>query len=126
MNLQEFVAATLEQVIVGVDQAKLSLMKRTDRSGESLPAHIAPKGIFRDAKGNLEYTPGDDSQLPLLVEFDVAVKMKPAIDEFLKQPMRERATWKETREGLLQLADEIRSLRERLAPSPSAGAEVRA
>ncbi len=60
------------------------------------------------------------------VEFDVAFKMKPAISEFLKQPMKERATWKETREGLLQLADEIRSLRERLAPSPSAGAEVRA
>ena len=59
------------------------------------------------------------------VEFDVAVKMKPAISEFLKQPMRERATWKETREGLLKLADEIRSLRERLAPSSSAGAEVR-
>jgi FliI/YscN family ATPase len=47
------------------------------------------------------------------VEFDVAVQTKPAIESFLAQSMTDRAAWRETREGLLHLAAEIRSVRER-------------
>lgn len=48
------------------------------------------------------------------VEFDVAVKMKPAIDDFLRQPVEEQALMCETRERLLNLATEIRTLRRQL------------
>ena len=58
------------------------------------------------------YTPGTN------VDFDVAVKMKPAIDEFLQQAIRERAEWSVTRDGLISLAAEIESAREQLATEP--------
>ena len=58
------------------------------------------------------YTPGTN------VDFDVAVKMKPAIDEFLQQAIRERAEWSGTRDGLISLAAEIESAREQLATEP--------
>ena len=58
------------------------------------------------------------------VEFDVAVKMKPAIDEFLQQPIEEKAVVTETRGSLLKLASEIETLREKLA-SGTSGAVVR-
>ena len=45
------------------------------------------------------------------VEFDVAVKMKPAIDEFLTQSVRDRAELNESRERLLELAGAIETLR---------------
>ncbi len=49
------------------------------------------------------------------VEFDVAVKMKPAIDEFLQQGIQERATYRDTRDRLVALAAETESLRQELA-----------
>lgn len=61
------------------------------------------------------YSPGSN------VEFDVAVEMKPAIDDMLRQGMKEVAQWSATRKLLIELADEARSLRtkltERTAPT---------
>lgn len=48
------------------------------------------------------------------VEFDVAVQMKPAIDEFLQQRIAERAEFKATRQGLLDLAAQIAAARKLL------------
>jgi FliI/YscN family ATPase len=45
------------------------------------------------------------------VEFDVAVQMKPAIDEFLRQSIEQRVTLPETRERLLALASDIEATR---------------
>lgn len=45
------------------------------------------------------------------VEFDVAVKMKPVIDEFLRQAIDERAVLMDTRERLVSLASEIEKVR---------------
>ncbi|MGB2987053.1 MAG: FliI/YscN family ATPase [Phycisphaerae bacterium] len=56
------------------------------------------------------------------VEFDVAVEMKPAIDEFLQQAIRERSDFDATRGRLLSLAADIEKLRERLASQASAAA----
>ncbi|MBU0717082.1 MAG: FliI/YscN family ATPase [Planctomycetes bacterium] len=59
------------------------------------------------------------------VEFDVAVKMKPAIDEFLRQAITERADFKATREGLLKVAGDIRDVRKELAARrPSQAAKL--
>jgi FliI/YscN family ATPase len=58
------------------------------------------------------YTPGTN------VDFDVAVKMKPAVDEFLRQGIPERAEWSETRDRLVALAAEIESVRAQLASGP--------
>jgi flagellar biosynthesis/type III secretory pathway ATPase len=60
------------------------------------------------------------------VEFDVAVKMKPAIDAFLQQAIDERAKFDETREGLVRLASEIEAIRDTLASGNSATAAVAA
>lgn len=49
------------------------------------------------------------------VEFDVAVKMKPAIDEFLQQKIQERATYRDTCDRLIALAAEAESLRQALS-----------
>ena len=49
------------------------------------------------------------------VDFDVAVKMKPAIDDFLQQTTAERAEFRATHERLLALAGKISALREQLA-----------
>lgn len=49
------------------------------------------------------------------VEFDVAVKMKPAIDEFLRQEIGECAEFTETRDRLVELGTEIEALREQLS-----------
>ncbi|MBI4717330.1 MAG: FliI/YscN family ATPase [Planctomycetes bacterium] len=48
------------------------------------------------------------------VEFDVAVKMKPAVDEFLRQAIEDHAAWASSREKLLELAQSIRATREQL------------
>jgi flagellum-specific ATP synthase len=48
------------------------------------------------------------------VEFDVAVRMKPAIDEFLQQAMTERADFRATRDRLTGLAEQIQTLRGQL------------
>lgn len=47
-------------------------------------------------------------------EFDVAVKVKPAIDVFLQQAIHERESWEEARSGVVRLAKEIRELQARL------------
>ncbi len=49
------------------------------------------------------------------VEFDVAVKMKPAIDQFLVQGMHERAGLAGTCEGLIELAKQIDNVRDRFS-----------
>jgi flagellum-specific ATP synthase len=48
------------------------------------------------------------------VEFDVAVKMKPAIDEFLQQAIIERAVFNDTRDRLVTLASRIEDVRKKL------------
>ncbi len=55
------------------------------------------------------YAPGAN------VEFDVAVKMKPAIDEFLRQPVAEPADFDASVEQLIVLATEADEARERFA-----------
>ncbi|MFQ5589954.1 MAG: FliI/YscN family ATPase [Phycisphaerae bacterium] len=60
------------------------------------------------------YSPGSN------VEFDVAVKMKPAIEEFLQQGIEERATYGDTRDRLVALAAEIEEVREKLSGGSSA------
>ncbi len=54
------------------------------------------------------------------IEFDVAVKMKPGIDEFLRQTIEERASFDKTRDHLLDLATRIRTVRERLTSKQAA------
>ncbi len=56
------------------------------------------------------------------VEFDVAVKMKPVIDDFLQQPIHERAAFDQTRDRLCDLAGQIQTLREQLGSESSAAA----
>ena len=55
------------------------------------------------------------------VEFDVAVSMKPAIDDFLRQPIDERAAFSEVREGLVALAAAIDRRRESLSAKAPGG-----
>jgi len=52
------------------------------------------------------------------LEFDIAVKMKPAIDVFLRQSMTERADFAATRMRLVELAAEVESLRSKLRAEP--------
>ncbi len=59
------------------------------------------------------YAPGAN------VEFDVAVKMKPAIDLFLQQRVQERAGFADTRRLLVELARQMAVLREQLGKSGS-------
>lgn len=58
------------------------------------------------------------------VEFDTAVRMKPAIDEFLQQSMTDRADFDDTRRRLVELADKIEAARKQLtsAKAQSVGA----
>lgn len=58
------------------------------------------------------YVPGAN------VDNDLAVAMKPRVDEFLRQTMEERAVWPDTVERLGKLYDEIRRTREKLTPAP--------
>jgi flagellum-specific ATP synthase len=51
-------------------------------------------------------------------EFDLAVQMKPRIDELLKQGIRERAPFAESGDKLLALNEEIASLQKRLEARP--------
>ncbi len=51
------------------------------------------------------------------LEFDVAVRMKPAIDKFLKQDMNEQSDFGVTRGRLLDLVAAIASTRKELSPS---------
>ncbi|MBI1825604.1 MAG: FliI/YscN family ATPase [Planctomycetes bacterium] len=60
------------------------------------------------------YAPGAN------IEFDVAVQMTPAIEAFLQQNANERSPMTETRAGLLKLASNIATLREKLAQSKPA------
>ncbi|MCH7814340.1 MAG: FliI/YscN family ATPase, partial [Planctomycetes bacterium] len=48
------------------------------------------------------------------VEFDLAVQMKPQIDELLRQGITERAPFEESRQALLELDERINTLRARL------------
>ncbi len=60
------------------------------------------------------------------VEFDVAVKMKPVIDEFLRQAIDERAAFADTHQRLVTLAAEIEKVRGTLSikiPAAMADAE---
>lgn len=59
------------------------------------------------------YTPGTS------VEFDVAVRMKPAIDVFLQQPMADEARFDGSRDGLVKLAEEIDAVRKSLTTAGS-------
>lgn len=54
------------------------------------------------------------------IDFDVAVKMKPAIDLFLQQRVQEKAGFADTRRVLIELGRQIAVLREQLAKT-SAG-----
>jgi len=54
------------------------------------------------------------------IEFDVAVRMKPAIDDFLRQAIEERADFDDTRSRLVELGSHIRSVRKQLTPKVSA------
>jgi FliI/YscN family ATPase len=68
--------------------------------------------IWRDIEDLVNvgaYSPGAN------VEFDLAVRMKPAIDEFLQQGMHERAELSGTRERLLQLAGRVVTCRDELS-----------
>ena len=47
----------------------------------------------------------------------MAVQMKPIIDELLRQGMRERSDWSDTREKLLDVSGRIETLRETLGKS---------
>jgi flagellum-specific ATP synthase len=66
------------------------------------------------------YTPGAN------VEFDVAVKMKPVIDEFLRQAIREQAPFDATCDRLRELATQIQALREKLTTEASQAAMKKA
>jgi flagellum-specific ATP synthase len=48
-------------------------------------------------------------------EFDVAVRMKPAIDAFLQQAISERAEFMDTRRRVVELAAQINALRDQIA-----------
>jgi FliI/YscN family ATPase len=61
------------------------------------------------------YVPGAN------VEFDVAMKTKPAIDAFLRQMVDDRSTWEATRERLLAVARDIRNCRTQLESAVGAG-----
>ena len=56
------------------------------------------------------------------VEFDVAVRMKPAIDAFLQQAIAEPADYGESRKILLEAAEAIRGLRTKLSAGRASGA----
>ncbi len=61
------------------------------------------------------------------VEFDVAVRMKPAIDAFVRQAISEQAEFSDTRKRLVELAAEINALRERIGNRAGAvGGETKA
>lgn len=57
------------------------------------------------------YVPGAN------IEFDVAVQLKPTIDDFLRQGMHEHAAFEDTRGRLMQVAGQIESTRARLNAS---------
>lgn len=59
------------------------------------------------------YAPGSN------VEFDVAVKMRGSIEDFLQQSINKRSEFGETRERLLKLGEEIGSVREQLIAAKS-------
>jgi len=65
------------------------------------------------------YAPGAN------VEFDVAVRLKPAIDAFLQQAIRDRAGFEDTRARLLALAADVRQQRVRMSSRrPDGGVKV--
>ena len=59
------------------------------------------------------YVPGANT------ENDLAVALKPRVDEFLRQEIDECAVWTDTNERLGKLHDEIRRTREKLTAAPS-------
>ncbi|MGD2107911.1 MAG: FliI/YscN family ATPase [Phycisphaerae bacterium] len=58
------------------------------------------------------------------LEFDVAVKMKPAIDAFLRQSIDERAAFDDTRDRLLGVASQIEEVRKGLSSRRATPATV--
>lgn len=60
------------------------------------------------------YAPGSN------LDFDVAVRMKPLIDDYLRQAIDERADFAATRRGLLELAERVRSTRTELQQTKQA------
>ena len=46
------------------------------------------------------------------VDYDVAVQMKPRIDEFLQQGIMEKASFEDTRVAILELGKELAAARE--------------
>ena len=56
------------------------------------------------------------------LDFDVAVQMKPRIDEFLQQAISEHADGKQTRARLVELAEQIDAVRGRLETKRPAAA----
>ncbi len=57
------------------------------------------------------------------VEFDVAVKMKPAIDEFFQQRITDKADFEATHKAIIELANRIRAVRGELEARTPAGVE---
>lgn len=77
------------------------------------------QAVWRDIEDLVNvgaYAPGANT------DFDVAVKMKPVIDEFLKQSMNEQAEFGPTRERLVAIAREVESLRRTLESGAGRGA----
>ncbi len=60
------------------------------------------------------------------VEYDVAVKMKPTIDEFLRQPIADPADFTETRSRLEEISDQIKTLRQELSAAKEGAAMKKA
>ena len=68
--------------------------------------------VAKDMKLKVPVIQGDAGKN---VDFDVAVSMKPAIDEFLQQAIREDANFHSSHDRLLTLAQKINALRQDLA-----------
>ncbi|MEK6675107.1 MAG: FliI/YscN family ATPase [Planctomycetota bacterium] len=66
------------------------------------------------------YVPGVNA------DFDVAVRVKPVLDEFLQQGMNEKASYSDTRERLLRVAGEIESMRQQgsIRKEPGGGSQA--
>jgi flagellum-specific ATP synthase len=77
---------------------------------------LAVWGDIQDLVNVGAYAPGSNP------DFDLAVRMKPQIDEFLRQAVDERAAFATTRRGLLELAERIHTVRAELEQDGAGGA----
>ena len=75
------------------------------RSADTIRRVLAVWNDIEDLVNLGAYTAGTN------VEFDVAVKMKPAIDEFLQQRIADKADFDATHEAIIELANRIRAVR---------------